>query len=211
MQKQRSRCIFVCFVRLEVGIISAMLRPCEEFHGIRVFTAQCFRDERGFLLQSYVASTLASLGIEARFCQAIQSTSRRGVVRGLHFQWQPAQAKLIRCVLGGIFDVVVDVRPASPTLGDHIVVELTGDNHKVIWIPPGFAHGFMALAEDSTVLYECTAEWNASGEGGILWNDPRLGIKWPSIPATVSRKDQSLPALETWMNNPASRHFMFTP
>jgi dTDP-4-dehydrorhamnose 3,5-epimerase len=186
-----------------------MQRPFEEFRDIRVFTAQCFQDERGILLQSYVESTLASLGIEARFRQAIQSTSRRGVVRGLHFQWQPAQAKLIRCVLGSVFDAVVDVRIGSPTLGDHTVVELTGENRKVIWVPPGFAHGFMALEESSTVLYECTAEWNAPGEGGILWNDPQLGIKWPSVPALVSRKDQSLPALETWLKNPASHHFMF--
>jgi dTDP-4-dehydrorhamnose 3,5-epimerase len=188
-----------------------MRRPFEEFHGLRAFAAQCFQDERGVLLQSYVASTLASLGIEALFRQAIQSTSRRGAVRGLHFQWQPAQAKLIRCVSGSVFDVVADVRPGSPTLGDHTVVELTGENHKVIWVPPGFAHGFMALEEGSVVLYECTAEWNASGEGGILWNDPRLGIKWPPIPAIVSRKDQKLPALEKWMENPASQHFVFTP
>jgi dTDP-4-dehydrorhamnose 3,5-epimerase len=190
-------------------MIGAMLRPPEEFRDVRVFTAPCFPDERGFLLQSYVASTLASMGIEARFRQAIQSSSRRGVVRGLHFQWDPAQAKLIRCVSGSVFDVLVDVRLGSPTFGDHLVVELTGENRKVLWAPEGFAHGFMALQEDSIVLYECTAEYNASGEGGILWNDPRLGISWPPIPPIVSAKDRRLPDLDTWVKNPLSERFRF--
>jgi len=186
-----------------------MLRSAEELQGIRTFTARCFRDERGLLLQSYVSSEMARLGIEARFAQAIQSTSRAGVVRGMHFQWDPPQAKLVRCIAGRILDVVVDVRPGSPTIGDHTAVELTGDNHAVIWIPEGFAHGFMALEEGSTVLYECTAEWAASGEGGILWCDPQLGIQWPPLPPIVSAKDQRLPTLSAWLKDPRSRHFSF--
>ncbi len=176
-----------------------------------MFTAPCFRDERGFLLQSYVASALASIGITAGFRQAIQSSSRRGVVRGLHFQWDPAQAKLIRCVSGRVFDVLVDVRLGSPTFGDHLAVELTGENHRVLWAPQGFAHGFMALEENTIVLYECTAEYNAAGEGGILWSDPRLGIRWPQLPAIVSTKDRNLPDLETWLKSPLAERFRFIP
>lgn len=190
-------------------MIGAMLRPPEEFQNVRIFAAPCFYDERGFLLQSYVASTLASMGIEACFRQAIQSCSKRGVVRGLHFQWDPTQAKLIRCVSGSVFDVLVDVRLGSPTFGDHLAVELTGENRKVLWAPEGFAHGFMALQEDSIVLYECTAEYNASGEGGILWNDPRLGIRWPTISPIVSAKDRRLPDLDTWVKSPLSERFRF--
>ena len=186
-----------------------MLRSCDELPGVRILAARCYHDERGFLLQSYVASALAAEGITARFCQAIQSTSHRGVVRGLHFQWQPAMGKLIRCVIGRVFDVVVDVRLGSPTFGDHLAAQLTGDNHAVLWAPPGFAHGFVALEEGSTVLYECSAEWNPQGEGGILWNDPQLGIDWPDLPKFLSPKDQALPTLKSWSEDPRSGHFRF--
>ncbi|MBM3791649.1 MAG: dTDP-4-dehydrorhamnose 3,5-epimerase [Acidobacteria bacterium] len=150
------------------------------------------------------------MGIHADFRQAIQSTSRCGVVRGLHFQWEPAQGKLVRCVAGRVFDVVVDVRHGSPTLGDHAVVELSEDNRQVIWISPGFAHGFLAQQERSIVLYECTAEWAPEGEGGILWDDPALGIQWPAQSSvTVSEKDRRQPTLDLWLRDPRSRKFMF--
>jgi dTDP-4-dehydrorhamnose 3,5-epimerase len=184
-----------------------MLKQIDEIDGLQVFVTKNFIDTRGSLLQSYVRSDLERRGIPAEFRQANQSTSRRGVVRGLHFQWDPAQGKLIRCIRGAILDVVVDIRRGSPTRGDHVTLELTGENARVFWIPPGFAHGFMALEDDSIVLYECTAEWNPAGEGGILWSDPALGIPWPSLEPIVSPKDSRNPTLAQWWADPRSHAF----
>ncbi len=175
--------------------------------GLKLFSAKCFPDERGYLLQSYVRSDLEARGISARFCQALQSQSRRGTVRGLHCQWDAPQGKLIRCVSGRIFDVAVDVRHGSPALGDHVAVEMSEASSLVFWLPPGFAHGFMALEDETTVLYECTEEWNPRGEGGILWNDPALAIAWPDLPALVSPKDRVNPTLSAWLADPQSRSF----
>jgi len=188
-----------------------MLRSVEEVKGLELFTAKCYSDERGFLLQSYVRSELVSSGIAADFHQAIQSKSRRGVVRGLHFQWDPPQGKLIRCVSGVILDVAVDIRPGSPTLGDHVILEMSAQNCLAFWLPPGFAHGFMAMEEDTIVLYECTAEWEPSGEGGILWSDPVLGIAWPSVSAIVSEKDRHNPTLAQWLSDRRSSAFALSP
>ena len=167
--------------------------------GIVTFQAPVFPDDRGFLLQSYVRSELEKRGIPGDFRQAIQSKSRRGVVRGLHFQWDPPQGKLIRCIEGRIWDVVVDLRHGSPAQGCHSALEMSGENHWVLWVPPGFAHGFMALEDNSIVLYECTAEWSPAAEGGILWNDPELEIDWPPIDPLVSEKDRKNPTLAAWL------------
>ena len=183
-----------------------MRRAWEELAGLKVITAKHFVDPRGFLLQSWVKADLDAEGIPSTFLQAIQTWSKKGVVRGLHFQWDPPMGKFVRCLHGGIIDVVVDVRHGSPTLGDHAAVELTDKNHQVIWVPPGFAHGTFALADDTIVLYECTGAHGA-GEGGILWNDPALGIEWPSLPPIVSEKDEKAPLLAEWLADPRSRHF----
>lgn len=174
---------------------------------VKLITAKHFVDERGYLLQSWVKADLDAAGIPSSFKQAIQTYSKRGVVRGLHFQWDPPMGKLVRCLAGAIIDVVVDVRHGSPTLGDHLAVELTGRNHQVIWVPPGFAHGTVALEDDSIVLYECSSEHGQGREGGILWNDPALGIKWPALPPIVSDKDRQAPTLAQWLADPRSQHF----
>lgn len=184
-----------------------MLRPPEELAGLRVITALTFPDERGVVLQSWVKETLEAAGIPSRFEQAIQTWSKRGVLRGIHFQWQPPMGKLVRCVRGAIVDVVVDVRHGSPTLGDHAAVELTGTNHRIIWMPPGFAHATFALEDDTIVLYECSAMHGPGNEGGIRWNDPALGIAWPDVPPIVSAKDQVAPSLAEWLADPRSQHF----
>jgi dTDP-4-dehydrorhamnose 3,5-epimerase len=186
-----------------------MLRRTDEVEGVQVLEAKSFPDERGFLLQSFIRSDLERRGIPGTFAQAIQSKSARGVVRGLHFQWNPPQGKLVRCVSGIVFDVVVDLRLGSPTLGDHIVAELSDQNHRMIWVPPGFAHGFMALQDRSIVLYCCTAEWNPNGEGGIRWNDPALGIGWPDLPPCVSPKDLASPTFGEWLRDPRSANFRY--
>ncbi len=184
-----------------------MKREWSELAGLHVATAKQYPDERGFLLQSWVRADLEAAGIPADFHQAIQTHSKRGVLRGLHFQWAPPMGKYVRCIHGAIIDVVVDVRHGSPTLGDHAAVELTGANHQVIWVPPGFAHGTFALADDSIVLYECTAPHGVGGEGGIRWSDPALQIRWPDISPIVSAKDQVAPTLAEWLADPRSRHF----
>jgi dTDP-4-dehydrorhamnose 3,5-epimerase len=183
-----------------------MRRAWQDLAGLAVITAKHFVDQRGFLLQSWVKADLDAQGIPSDFHQAIQTWSKKGVVRGLHFQWEPPMGKLVRCLHGGIIDVVVDVRHGSPTLGDHAAVELTDRNHQVIWVPPGFAHGTFALAEDTIVLYECTGA-HGTGEGGIRWNDPALGIEWPALPPIVSEKDEKAPPLSEWLADPRSKQF----
>ncbi len=186
-----------------------MLREPTAFAGIRVLTAKTFTDDRGFLLQSWMRRDLQAAGIPCEFRQAIQTYSRCGVVRGLHFQWEPPMGKLVRCLFGAVLDVIVDVRHGSPTLGDHAAIELSGRNHQVLWVPPGFAHGTAALVDDTIVLYECTAEHGPGCEGGIRWNDPTLGIAWPNIPAIVSEKDRQAPTIAEWLADPRSRNFTF--
>jgi dTDP-4-dehydrorhamnose 3,5-epimerase len=185
-----------------------MRRDWNALPGIKVITAKHFPDERGFLLQSWVKADLDAAGIPSEFHQAIQTHSKRGVIRGLHFQWAPPMGKYVRCIHGGIIDVVVDVRHGSPTLGDHTAVELTDKNHQIIWVPPGFAHGTVALTDDAIVLYECTSP-HGQGEGGIRWNDPALGIAWPQIAPIVSAKDEVAPLLADWLQDPRSQHFTF--
>lgn len=184
-----------------------MRRLPSEIPAVKLITAKNYHDERGFLLQSWVKQDLDAAGIPSEFKQAIQTFSKRGVVRGLHFQWEPPMGKLVRCIYGGVIDVVVDVRHGSPTCGDHIAVELSGTNHTVIWAPPGFAHGTFALANDTIVLYECTSAHGPGREGGILWNDPALGITWPDIAPIVSEKDRQAPTLAQWLADPTSQHF----
>ncbi len=183
-----------------------MLLDPSRLPGIKVVTAKHFADERGFLLQSWVGDDLAAAGIPCDFKQAIQTYSKRGVLRGLHFQWAPPMGKYVRCIRGAIIDVVVDVRHGSPTLGDHAAVELTDRHHQIIWVPPGFAHGTVALEDDTIVLYECTGA-HGTGEGGIRWDDPALGIAWPDLPKIVSDKDQKAPTLAEWLADPRSKHF----
>jgi dTDP-4-dehydrorhamnose 3,5-epimerase len=186
-----------------------MLREPSRFPGLKVVTAKTFPDERGYLVQSWVKQDLDAAGIPSDFKQAIQTCSKRGVVRGLHFQWDPPMGKYVRCLRGAILDVVVDVRHGSPTQGDHAAVELSDRNHSVIWVPPGFAHGTFALEDDSIVLYECTGEHGPGREGGILWNDPQLGIRWPDLPPIVSAKDREAPTLAQWLADPRSQHFRY--
>ncbi len=185
------------------------MRDPNQLPGIKTLVAKSFPDERGLLLQSWVKHDLDAEGIPSQFQQAIQTCSKRGVLRGLHFQWAPPMGKYVRCIHGAILDVVVDVRHGSPTIGDHAAVELTDKNHQVIWVPPGFAHGTFALESDSIVLYECTAPHGVGGEGGIRWDDPKLGIVWPSIPPIVSEKDRIAPTLAEWLADPRSQNFRY--
>jgi dTDP-4-dehydrorhamnose 3,5-epimerase len=166
---------------------------------VKVITPPMFRDERGFLSETYSRRALAEVGIDADFVQDNHSLSRnRGVLRGLHFQTEPfAQGKLVRVLRGTIFDVAVDIRHASPTFGQHVTCVLSAENWLQMWIPPGFAHGFCTLQPDTEVLYKVTAFYAPQCDKGIAFDDPDLGIAWP-VPRgelVLSDKDRRHPRL----------------
>ncbi len=151
-----------------------------------------YGDDRGFFFESFNQKRFAELtGVTAEFVQDNHSKSARGVLRGLHYQIQHPQGKLVRATQGRVFDVAVDIRKSSPTFGQHVGVELSADNKRMLWIPPGFAHGFVVLSETAEFLYKTTDYWYPAHERSILWNDPALAIDWPLDGAPLlSGKDQ---------------------
>jgi len=153
------------------------------------------RDARGFFLESYHASRYADLGIPDVFVQDNHSRSGRAVLRGLHYQLDHPQGKLVRVVSGRIFDVAVDIRKGSPYFGRWFGVELSGENQHQLYIPPGFAHGFCVLSEQVDFLYKCTDYYVPGDEYGIAWNDPALAIAWPEMDYLLSDKDRNYPVL----------------
>lgn len=161
-----------------------------------------FGDDRGFFSETYNASVAASLGINEPFVQDNQSLSRPvGTIRGLHFQADPfAQGKLVRVLRGRIMDVAVDIRPGSPTFGQHCGVELSAEAGNQLWVPTGFAHGFATLEPDTEVFYKVTNLWNREAEGAIRWNDPDLAIDWGVADgdASLSDKDHVAPLFADW-------------
>jgi len=160
-----------------------------------ILEPKVYGDSRGYFLESYNAGKFAAVtGLVPNFVQDNHSRSSKGVLRGLHYQLPPhAQGKLVRCVRGAVFDVAVDIRQNSPTFGKWVGVELSEDNHKQFWIPPGFAHGFFTLSDTADFLYKTTAEYAPSHDRGIAWNDPAIGIEWPDVgvPPQLSAKDQA--------------------
>jgi dTDP-4-dehydrorhamnose 3,5-epimerase len=155
-----------------------------------------FKDERGFFFESYSKKVFSENGIPFDFVQDNQSFSYKGVLRGLHFQKEPfAQGKLVRVITGKVMDVVVDLRPESPTFKQHATFILDSSINNLLYVPEGFAHGFVTL-EDAVFHYKCTNFYNKPAEGGLLWNDPELGIDWGIENPVVSEKDQILPTLK---------------
>jgi len=161
--------------------------------GLLVLEPKVFGDERGFFFESFNARRFAELtGVTAPFVQDNHSRSVKGVLRGLHYQIQQAQGKLVRATAGAVFDVAVDVRKSSPTFGQWFGVELSAENKRQMWIPPGFAHGFTPLTDSAEFLYKTTDYWAPEHERCILWNDPAIGIDWHLDGApTLSPKDQA--------------------
>lgn len=167
-----------------------------EIPGLIIIEPQVFHDGRGFFMECYKHSEFASHGINNYFIQDNYSSSKKGVIRGLHYQNPPkAQGKLVRVIAGEIFDVAVDIRKGSPTYGRWVGVILSSDNKKMFYIPPGFAHGFCVLSNKAEVFYKTTSEYSPQHEAGIVWNDPDIGIIWPVTEPIVSLKDASLPSL----------------
>jgi dTDP-4-dehydrorhamnose 3,5-epimerase len=163
---------------------------------------QTNQDERGFFRETYKYSEFAKWGIRERFVQDNHSHSVRGVLRGLHFQKQPgAQGKLITVVAGEIFDVAVDIRRGSPSFGRWVAEILCAENGHMLYMPPGFAHGFCVLSASADVVYKVTAEYSSELERGIVWNDPQIGVEWPIAKPNLSPRDARLPLLKDVDNN----------
>lgn len=180
-----------------------------DLNGLMVLVPEVFKDERGYFLEAFRADCFAELGLPSTFVQENHSSSRKGVLRGLHFQWEPPMGKLMRVTRGSAFVVAVDLRLGSPTLGKWFGTEASPENRRQVWAPASFARGFLALTEDVEVQYLCTAVYNSKGESGIRWDDPDIGIKWPMMPSLISEKDRKAQTLKEWLQSPHAKHFTY--
>lgn len=161
-----------------------------DIEGPLLIRLKTFHDNRGFFVERFNEAKFAELGLPTKFVQDNFSRSSHQVVRGLHFQYNPPQGKLVSCTNGEIFDVAVDIRKGSKTYGKYITVKLRGDNPELLWIPAGFAHGFCVTSQqDADVSYKVDRSWNGAGEGCLMWNDPTLAIPWPVKNPVLSSKD----------------------
>ncbi len=159
---------------------------------VKIIEPRVFQDERGFFLESWNAEAFRAQGLDVDFVQDNHSRSAKGVLRGLHYQLLQPQGKLVRVARGRVFDVAVDLRRSAPTFGQWVGVELSEENKRALWVPPGFAHGFVALEDGTDFLYKCSAPYVPSDERCVMWNDPGIGIDWPlgDLEPLVSSKDQ---------------------
>lgn len=157
-----------------------MVKVIEEaLGGVKLLEPRVFGDERGFFMESWNAKVFADIGIDEHFVQDNHSLSARHILRGLHYQIKQPQGKLVRVTAGRVFDVAVDLRRSSPTFGQSFSAELSAENKHMLWVPPGFAHGFLSLEDGTEFLYKCTDYYAPEFERSLLWNDPELGIEWP--------------------------------
>lgn len=176
---------------------------------IKVIVPKVFGDHRGFFMEAYRQDLFAGMGISYDFVQDNHSRSTRGVIRGLHFQFDPPMAKLMRVTLGSVFLVAVDIRKGSPTLGQWFGTDVSAENRRQVFAPPGFARGFCVLSEVAELQYKCTALYNARGEGCIMWNDPQIGIEWPAQNPILSDKDAQAPSFAQWLDTPPADVFAY--
>jgi dTDP-4-dehydrorhamnose 3,5-epimerase len=169
---------------------------------VMVIEPRVFSDARGFFMETYKRSEFVAQGITEVFAQCNHSKSSRGILRGLHFQNPPkAQGKLIRAIGGEIYDVAVDIRKGSPTFGQWVAVELSAESKRMLYVPAGFAHGFCVTSEDAEIQYMTTDEYAPEFEGGVIWNDPELEIRWPIAEPMLSPRDRDWPCLREADNN----------
>jgi dTDP-4-dehydrorhamnose 3,5-epimerase len=163
---------------------------------------EIFKDTRGFFMETYKYSDFERADIEAYFVQDNFSRSSQGILRGLHYQKDPeAHGKLIQCLQGKIFDAAVDIRKGSPTFGRWVSAELSRETGRMLYVPPGFAHGFLVLSDTADVMYKCTREYSPENDRGVIWNDPDVGIRWPLKNPSLSGKDSRHPLLKDADNN----------
>jgi len=179
------------------------------FEDVVVIVPDIFRDERGFFMETFREDQFKALGLPHQFVQDNHSRSTQGVLRGLHFQWDPPMGKLMRVSLGRAFLVAVDIRKGSPTFGKWAGVEASDENRRQVWAPAGFARGFCVLSTVAEIQYKCTGIYNNKGESGILWNDPAIGIEWPLADVQLSDKDRRAKTLAQWLESPLSDKFRY--
>ncbi len=172
--------------------------------GVLIIEPKVFGDARGFFLETFQSDRYREAGIVLPFVQDNHSRSQKGVLRGLHFQRTRPQGKLVRVSRGAVYDVTVDIRPGSPTQGKFVGVELDDSNHRQVWIPPGYAHGFCALSDIVDFQYKCTEPYDPSDEAGVIWNDPEIAIPWPIDAPRLSDKDTRHPTLRELVNAKSS-------
>lgn len=178
-------------------------------NGVVVLVPEIFQDARGFFMETFRKDKFLELGLPVDFVQDNHSRSERGVVRGLHFQWDPPMGKLMRVTHGSAFLVAVDIRRGSPTLGKWVGVEGSAENRRQVWAPAGFARGFCVLSDSAEIQYKCTGLYSNKAESGILWNDPKIGIEWPLRDVVLSEKDRKAQSLDEWLARPESAHFTY--
>jgi len=175
--------------------------------GLLVITIEYARDERGFFIENYHKQRFAGIGLAVEFVQDNHSRSQARVLRGMHYQDLSApMGKLIRCTLGAIFDVAVDLRVGSPTFSRWHATDLTAENMKQVYVPPGFAHGFVTLSEAAEVQYKCTGYYTPSAEGTLAWDDPHIGVEWPIPDPILSERDRRGMRLQEYLKQPAFRY-----
>lgn len=174
-----------------------------------VLAAEAYADGRGYFMEAFREDQFRELGLPTSFVQDNHSYSKKGVVRGLHFQWDPPMGKLMRVTRGAAFLVAVDLRVGSPTLGKWVGVEATAEGRKQVWAPASFARGFCALTEDVEVQYKCTGVYNSKAESAIRWDDPAIGIAWPLRNVIVSDKDRKAQTLKEWLVSPEANRFTY--
>jgi dTDP-4-dehydrorhamnose 3,5-epimerase len=182
-----------------------------ELGDIVVIKPEAFQDARGFFMETYREDQFETLGLPSRFVQDNHSRSPRGVLRGLHFQWEPPMGKLMRVTVGNAFLVAVDIRKGSPTLGKWFGVEVSAENRRQVWAPAGFARGFCVLSEVAEIQYKCTGLYSNKAESGICWDDPAVGIQWPLADVQLSEKDRNAQTLAQWLATPESENFSYRP
>jgi dTDP-4-dehydrorhamnose 3,5-epimerase len=181
----------------------------EALNGLKLIEPKIFQDRRGFFMESYNANDFEQLGLPTNFVQDNHSCSAKGVIRGMHFQWDKPQGKLIRVTSGSAFVVEIDLRKKSPSFGKWKSFELSAKNKHILWVPPGFANGFLALEDNTEMMYKCTAIWNPIGENNILWNDPDIKIDWNCDSPNVSERDKEALTFSQWCTMPESDAFSY--
>lgn len=181
----------------------------EHLNGLVVLVPEVFEDERGFFMETFRTDQFKQLGLPHEFVQDNHSRSQKGVLRGLHFQWEPPMGKLMRVTYGSAYLVAVDIRKGSPTLGKWFGIEVSAKNKKQVWAPAGFARGFYTLSDFAELQYKCTGTYNNKGESGILWNDPALGIEWPVKELIMSDKDKNAQTFAQWLERPEANFFKY--
>lgn len=188
---------------MQIKVESRQLRD------VAVIVPDIFQDARGFFMETFREDQFKELGLPYHFVQDNHSRSTRGVIRGLHFQWDPPMGKLMRVTLGSAFLVAVDIRKGSPTLGQWAGIEASAENRRQVWAPAGFARGFCVLSDVAEIQYKCTGIYSSLAESSIRWDDPKIGVAWPITDPSISERDRNAQSLDAWLAREESNQFRY--